>query len=118
MGKGIRQQVGDRRDNNRIFAWGIAVVIFLVVVAVVISAFFWRSDPTPAIADTAIRRASPVKRAAKRQSDRGPMEQDKTRRIGGRPFRWMLCCGVEQCASVRHNDAITRWAWRDLEGGR
>lgn len=59
MGKGIRQQVGDRRDNNRIFAWGIAVVIFLVVAAVMINAFFWRSDPTPAIADTVIHRTSP-----------------------------------------------------------
>lgn len=58
MGKGIRQQVGDRKDNNRIFAWGIAAVIFLVVAAVVINAFFWRSDPTPAIADTVIQRAS------------------------------------------------------------
>lgn len=59
MGKGIRQQIGDRRDNNRIFAWGIAFIIFLVVVAVVINAFFWRSDPTPAIADTVIQRTSP-----------------------------------------------------------
>ncbi|WP_219214044.1 hypothetical protein [Variovorax boronicumulans] len=59
MGKGIRQQVGDRKDNNRIFAWGIAVIIFLVVAAVVINAFFWRSDPTAAIADTVIQRTSP-----------------------------------------------------------
>lgn len=59
MGKGIRQQVGDRKDNNRIFAWGIVVVILLVVAAVVINAFFWRSDPTPAIADTVIQRTNP-----------------------------------------------------------
>jgi len=31
----------------------------LVVAAVVINAFFWRSDPTPAIADTVIQRTSP-----------------------------------------------------------
>ena len=59
MIKDIRQQVGDRKDNNRIYVWGIAVVIFLVVAAVAANAFFWSSDPTPAIADTAIRQPAP-----------------------------------------------------------
>lgn len=59
MIKDIRQQVGDRKDNNRIYVWGIAVVIFLVVAAVAVNAFFWRSDPTPAIADTAVQRPTP-----------------------------------------------------------
>lgn len=59
MFKDIRQQVGDREDDNQIYVRGIAVVIFLVVAAVAVNAFFWSADPTPAIADTAIRRPAP-----------------------------------------------------------
>lgn len=59
MIKDIRQQIGDRKDNHRIFGWGIAVVILLVLAAVAVNAFFWRSDPAPGIADTAIQRPTP-----------------------------------------------------------
>lgn len=59
MGKGLRQQVADRKSKNRIYGWGIAVVIFLAIAAVAVNALFWSSDPTPAIVDTVIQRPAP-----------------------------------------------------------
>lgn len=45
MGKDIRQQVGDRKDNNRVLTWGIAAVVVLVVAALVFNTFFRSADP-------------------------------------------------------------------------
>ncbi|WP_183024365.1 hypothetical protein [Variovorax sp. UMC13] len=47
MVKDVRQQVGDRKDNNRVFGWGIAAVVVLVVAALIFNAFFRRPDSTP-----------------------------------------------------------------------
>lgn len=59
MGKCIRQQVGNREKNNRVFGWGIMGTILFAVAAAAVNAFFWSSDPTPAIADAVIQRSSP-----------------------------------------------------------
>jgi flagellar biosynthesis/type III secretory pathway M-ring protein FliF/YscJ len=52
MGKDIKQQVGDRKDNNRVLTWGIAAVVVLVVAALVFNTFFRSADPAPASTGT------------------------------------------------------------------
>jgi p-aminobenzoyl-glutamate transporter AbgT len=54
MSKNPQQRKGDQQDNKRVFRWGVAAVIVLILAALIFNSFIQRpvAQPSPSAAGT------------------------------------------------------------------
>lgn len=62
MTKDADQRTGDRRDNRRVFRWGVGAIVAIVIAVVLMNGFFRRpvSQPPPASTSTPASTPQPL----------------------------------------------------------